>query len=311
MDDVARHRAGRRRADLGRDRRAALRPGLPPRLPADRQPARRRGPHPGGLRPGLPLAVDLHARHLRGLAAPDHHQPLPRPGPAQAADPLRRAHRRAGGPADQRAAEPRRGLRRPALRRRRRARARDAAAGLPRRRGAVRRRGAHLRGDRRDPRRQARHRPVADPPRPRAAAQARWRTARPRPGRARYSGPLDRRRSAPLQGARRDRPPRRPRQRAARRPAVPGRGGAGLGARARLPPVPRPRRARGLGQDPAGRAVLRRGAARRPRSRGRCSRRCPVGLPPGRRLPRRSGAATRGRAGSRWSRSAAAPPAPP
>ena len=34
-----------------------LRARLPPRLPADRQPARRRGPHPGGLRPGVPLAA--------------------------------------------------------------------------------------------------------------------------------------------------------------------------------------------------------------------------------------------------------------
>ena len=85
----------RRGPDLGRDRRAALRPRLPAGLPPHRQPPRRRGPHPGGLRPGVPLAVDLHARHLRGLAAPDHHQPLPRPGPPQAADPLRRPLRRA------------------------------------------------------------------------------------------------------------------------------------------------------------------------------------------------------------------------
>ncbi len=88
-----------RRPDVGRDRRPALRPRLPPGLPPDRQPARRRGPHPGGLRPGLPLPVDLHARHLRGLAAPDHHQPLPRRCPPQAADPLRRALRRARRPA--------------------------------------------------------------------------------------------------------------------------------------------------------------------------------------------------------------------
>ena len=45
-------------AHLGGDRQHAQRPGLPPRLPPDRQPARRRGPHPGGLRPRLPLAVD-------------------------------------------------------------------------------------------------------------------------------------------------------------------------------------------------------------------------------------------------------------
>ena len=47
--------------DLGGDRRPALRPRLPARLPADRQPARRRGPHPGGLRPRLPQPLDLHA----------------------------------------------------------------------------------------------------------------------------------------------------------------------------------------------------------------------------------------------------------
>ena len=84
---------------LGRDRRAALRPGLPARLPAHRQPARRRGPHAGGLRPGVPVAVVVHARHLRGLAAPDHHEPVPRPGPPQGQDPLRRARRRRRRPA--------------------------------------------------------------------------------------------------------------------------------------------------------------------------------------------------------------------
>ena len=58
--------------------------------------------------------VDLHARHLRGLDPPDHHQPLPRPGPPQAADPLRRPLRRARRPAPQRAADARHGVRRPA-----------------------------------------------------------------------------------------------------------------------------------------------------------------------------------------------------
>ena len=65
-----------------------------------------------------------------------------------------------------------------------------AAAGLPRRRGALRRRGAVLRGDRRDPRRQARHRAVADPPRPRPAAHG---AGAPRPGLR--PGPLLRSRS--------------------------------------------------------------------------------------------------------------------
>lgn len=42
-------------AHLGGDRQHAQRPGLPARLPPDGQPARRRGPHPGSLRPRLPL----------------------------------------------------------------------------------------------------------------------------------------------------------------------------------------------------------------------------------------------------------------
>ena len=50
-------------------------------------------------------------------------------------------------------------------------RARRPAAGLPRGRRPLRHRGALLRGDRRDARRQARHRPLAHPPRPRPAAR--------------------------------------------------------------------------------------------------------------------------------------------
>ena len=49
-------------ADVGRGRDAALGAGLPARLPPHRQQARRRGPHPGGLRPRVPVAVELHAR---------------------------------------------------------------------------------------------------------------------------------------------------------------------------------------------------------------------------------------------------------
>ena len=100
-------------AQLGRGRPHPLRPRLPAGLPPDRQPARRRGPHPGRVRPGLPVAVDLHARHLRGLAAPHHHQPVPRPGPPQAAHPLRRARRRRRRPAARPRAQPGAGLRRP------------------------------------------------------------------------------------------------------------------------------------------------------------------------------------------------------
>ena len=85
-------RAARRRrrvdpAELGRCRPRARRPGLPPGLPAHRQPARRRGPHPGDVRPGVPLARLLQARHVRGLAAPDHHEPVPRHGAPPRADP--------------------------------------------------------------------------------------------------------------------------------------------------------------------------------------------------------------------------------
>ncbi len=92
-DMADREFAARRRLDpslVGGDRPAALGARLPARLPPDRQPARRRGPHPRRLHPGLPVAELLHARHLRGLAAPDHDQRLPRQDAAQAAHPLRR-----------------------------------------------------------------------------------------------------------------------------------------------------------------------------------------------------------------------------
>ena len=132
-------------------------------------------------------------------------------------------------PAAQRRADARRGVRRPDVRRRHRGRPGRPAAGLPRRRGAVRRRGADLRGDRRHPRRQDRHRPLPDPPRPVDAAHG--------PGPPRAEGgpgalrrPGDRREQR--RGGRPERPPRRPRQRPRRRPALRRGGGAGLGARA-------------------------------------------------------------------------------
>ena len=81
-------------ADVGGDRRAALGPGLPAGLPPHRQPARRRGPHARRVHPRLPLAALLPAGHLRGLAAPHHHQRVPRQDAPQAADPLRRPLRR-------------------------------------------------------------------------------------------------------------------------------------------------------------------------------------------------------------------------
>ena len=54
-------------------------------LPAHPEPARRGGPHPGRVHPRVPRAAELPAgRQLPGLAAPHHHQPVPRraaPGP--------------------------------------------------------------------------------------------------------------------------------------------------------------------------------------------------------------------------------------
>ena len=49
--------------DVGGHRPHPFRSGIPSRLPADRQPARRRGPDPGGFRPGVPVAVQLYAGH--------------------------------------------------------------------------------------------------------------------------------------------------------------------------------------------------------------------------------------------------------
>ena len=126
----------------------------------------------------------------------------------------------------------------------------------------------------------------------------------PASGRARYSGPL----AAPLTsdpGAGMIGHLGDPRQRAPRRPDVPGRGGAGLGARARLPPVPRPRRARGLDQDPAGRALLRH-RVRTVLAQGVVALVAVGGAASRRPLPRLR-AATRARAGSRWSSWVAAP----
>ena len=84
-------------------------------------------------------------------------------------------------------------LRRHPLRRRRPARAGRPRARLPGRGRAVRHRGPVLRGDRRHPRRQARHGALADPPRPRPAARGpraprpstRARTTSSRPARRR------------------------------------------------------------------------------------------------------------------------------
>lgn len=71
-------------AVVGGRRPAALGARLPPRLPADRQRARRRGPHARRLHPRLPLPRLLPPRHLQGLAAPDPDEPLPRPDAPQA-----------------------------------------------------------------------------------------------------------------------------------------------------------------------------------------------------------------------------------
>ncbi|CAA9332754.1 MAG: Alternative RNA polymerase sigma factor SigE, partial [uncultured Friedmanniella sp.] len=172
---------GRRRgarldaAHLGGGRPRPQRPGVPPGLPADRQRPRRRGPHAGRLRPRLPLAAPLPARHVRGLAAPHHHQPLPGRRPTPAEDPLRRHGRRLGGAAAQQLAHPVGAARRRRPGPRRRRRPGRAVAGVPGRRRALRHRGPQLRGDQRGPRRQDRHRAQPHPPRALAAA------GRPRP----------------------------------------------------------------------------------------------------------------------------------
>ncbi|CAA9310443.1 MAG: Alternative RNA polymerase sigma factor SigE, partial [uncultured Frankineae bacterium] len=181
----ARHRVGTERgldgSLVGRGRPHALRARLPAGLPPDRQPVRRRGPHPGGLRPRVPLAGQLHPRDLRGLAAPDHHQPVPRHGAPQGPHPLRRAPGRRRAPPQHRPGSGA-GLRRHALRPRRAGRARRAPARLPGRRRPVRSRGPVVRGDRRDARHQDRDRPQPHPPGPVAAAR------RPGPPRPRGGG---------------------------------------------------------------------------------------------------------------------------
>ena len=89
-----------------------------------------------------------------------------------------------------------------------------------------------------------------------------------------------------------------------------GRGRAGLGARPRLPRLPRPRRARGLGQDPAGRPLLRRRLGARP-PQGLAAGRGRAAAPPGDAYLALHHAEPPPAATSAWSRSAAAPSAPP
>ena len=162
---------------LGRDRAHPRRPGVPTGLPAVRQPCRRRGSDPGNLRPGVPVAGRLHPGHLRGLVAPDHHQPVPGHGPSPAEDPLRRAGRGRLGEAGLRRARPRAGLRAAQPRPGGAAGPGHSAGRFPRRRGAVRPGRAVLRGDRPDPGRQGRYGPVPHPPGPGAAAGGAWPTA--------------------------------------------------------------------------------------------------------------------------------------
>ena len=150
----------------------ALGAGLPAGLPADRQPARRRGPHPGGLRPGVPLAVQLHARAPSRAGCTG--------SPPTCSSTWRGASSGSGSRASP--TTPRERLRRPGAARPAQAfddatstptsrpRSTRSGARVPRGRRAVRHRGPVLRGDRRHPRRQAGHRAQPHPPRPRPAA---------------------------------------------------------------------------------------------------------------------------------------------
>lgn len=108
---------------------------------------------------------------FEGWLHPDHHQPLPRPRPPQAAHPLRRADRRVRRTAAQRLADPRAGRPRPPPRRRHPAGPRRPATAVPGGGRPVRHRRVDLRGGRRGPRHQARHRPLPHPPRPLAPAR--------------------------------------------------------------------------------------------------------------------------------------------
>ena len=263
--------AARRRADLGGDRRPALRPRLPARLPPDRQPPRRRGPHPGGLRPGVPAACrptrpapsragctgsprtssstrpaasSGSASTRSPTSAPTGSTaPCPTPDTAYADrtfdDDIERAL--ATLPPEFRAAVVLCDVEGLSYE--------EIAEILDAKLGTVRSR-IH---------------------RGRAMLRTALAHRAPAEGRTRYPGPRRRcARPRPRERAR-DRPPRRPGQRAPRRPAVPGRRGARLGARALLPPVPRRGRARGLGEDPAGHHAVRRLRGARPTSRARCS----------------------------------------
>ena len=248
--------------DVGRDRRAALRPRLPARLPADRQPARRRGPHPGGLRPGVPLRCrPTHpARSRAGCTGSPPTSSSTRPAASSGS-----ASTRCPTSAPSRLTSSR--ARRPDAAYADRTFDDDVERALatlpPDFRAAVvlcdvegltYEEIADILGAKLGTVRSRIHR-----------GRAMLRTAlahrAPQPGRLALLRPVDR--TVSTGGRPRDRTPRRPGQRPARRPAVPERDRAGLGARARLPRLPRPGRARGLGQDPARRPLLR-GRPRRP-----------------------------------------------
>ena len=164
-------------AQLGRDRPRPQCPGLPPGLPSHRQRPRRGRSDPGRLRPRLPFPAPLPARHLRGLAAPDHHQPLPGRGPATQEDPLRRSGGRLGRPPAEPVPDPVGAARRRRAGPRRGRRLVRALAGVPGGRRALRHRGSDLRRDLGGAGRQDRHRTQPHPPRPGPAAPALWLTA--------------------------------------------------------------------------------------------------------------------------------------
>ena len=249
---------------------AALRPRLPARLPADRQPARRRGPHPGGLRPGVPVAVDATrpAPSRAGCTASPPTSSSTRPAASSGSASTRSPTTPPTG-CPSREPTPDAGLRRQLLRRRRRrprwTRCRRTSAPpscSATSRACPTRRSPTTLGIKLGTVRSRIHR---------GRAQLRKALAHraPAAGRSRYSGPRARRRPR-LSAAEHVMPAhvaagrssRLLGQRPGRRPARRGDDRARLGPRPALPAVPPAGRARGLGEA----AARRRSPGRHARS---------------------------------------------